>query len=152
MGLLLFLQLSFHHTSSARLLSFPGAHAHKLVLAAGVTVTGCTVHFVEAEVDAGAIVLQKAVPVLHGDDEDTLSERVKVFFCLWGCRGRTVLSFTAGVRCAEPCGFRTLRPRSTRCTRRLCDLSPRAKCAWGKTVGLCEARGPTCLFDLDPNV
>jgi phosphoribosylamine--glycine ligase/phosphoribosylglycinamide formyltransferase/phosphoribosylformylglycinamidine cyclo-ligase len=62
------------------LLSIAGAHAHQLVLAAGVTVTGCTVHFVEAEVDAGAIVLQKAVPVLHGDDEDTLSERVKVFF------------------------------------------------------------------------
>lgn len=55
-----------------------GANAHKLALAAGVTVSGCTVHFVEAEVDAGGIVLQQAVPVLRDDTEATLSERVKV--------------------------------------------------------------------------
>ncbi|MEE6467974.1 hypothetical protein FKM82_008124 [Ascaphus truei] len=58
--------------------AFKGAHAHKLVLEAGVRVSGCTVHFVAEEVDAGAIVFQEAVPVELGDTEETLSERVKV--------------------------------------------------------------------------
>ncbi|XP_030044612.1 trifunctional purine biosynthetic protein adenosine-3-like [Microcaecilia unicolor] len=57
--------------------SFKGAHAHKLVLQAGVRITGCTVHFVAEEVDAGAIIFQEAVPVELGDSEETLSERVK---------------------------------------------------------------------------
>ncbi|CAI9607576.1 unnamed protein product [Staurois parvus] len=55
--------------------SFKGAHAHKLVLEAGVRVTGCTVHFVAEEVDAGAIIFQEAVPVEFGDTEETLSEK-----------------------------------------------------------------------------
>ncbi|NXC16459.1 PUR2 protein, partial [Corythaeola cristata] len=57
--------------------SFKGANAHKLVLEAGVRVTGCTVHFVAEEVDAGAIIFQEAVPVKIGDTVETLSERVK---------------------------------------------------------------------------
>ncbi|NWX35982.1 PUR2 protein, partial [Notiomystis cincta] len=57
--------------------SFKGANAHKLVLQAGVRVTGCTVHFVAEEVDAGAIIFQEAVPVKLGDTEATLAERVK---------------------------------------------------------------------------
>ncbi|KAL9968520.1 hypothetical protein ACROYT_G020627 [Oculina patagonica] len=57
--------------------SFKGMHAHKLVLEAGVCISGCTVHFVEEEVDAGAIVTQEAVPVLNGDTVETLQERVK---------------------------------------------------------------------------
>ncbi|NWU05250.1 PUR2 protein, partial [Cephalopterus ornatus] len=57
--------------------SFKGANAHRLVLQAGVRVTGCTVHFVAEEVDAGAIIFQEAVPVKVGDTEQTLSERVK---------------------------------------------------------------------------
>ncbi|XP_027490133.1 trifunctional purine biosynthetic protein adenosine-3 [Corapipo altera] len=57
--------------------SFRGAHAHRLVLQAGVRVTGCTVHFVAEEVDAGAIIFQEAVPVKVGDTEQTLAERVK---------------------------------------------------------------------------
>ncbi|XP_040283811.1 trifunctional purine biosynthetic protein adenosine-3-like isoform X1 [Bufo bufo] len=57
--------------------SFKGAHAHKLVLDAGVRVSGCTVHFVAEEVDAGAIICQVPVPVKFGDTVDTLSERVK---------------------------------------------------------------------------
>ncbi|XP_037760699.1 trifunctional purine biosynthetic protein adenosine-3 isoform X1 [Chelonia mydas] len=57
--------------------SFKGANAHKLVLQAGVRISGCTVHFVAEEVDAGAIIFQEAVPVEIGDTEETLSERVK---------------------------------------------------------------------------
>ncbi|CAH2219243.1 trifunctional purine biosynthetic adenosine-3 [Pelobates cultripes] len=57
--------------------SFRGANAHKEVLAAGVRVTGCTVHFVVEEVDAGAIICQEAVPVELDDSVETLSERVK---------------------------------------------------------------------------
>ncbi|XP_043928884.1 trifunctional purine biosynthetic protein adenosine-3 [Protopterus annectens] len=57
--------------------SFKGVNAHKQVLQAGVRLTGCTVHFVAEEVDAGAIIVQEAVPVKAGDTEETLSERVK---------------------------------------------------------------------------
>ncbi|XP_005860792.1 PREDICTED: trifunctional purine biosynthetic protein adenosine-3 [Myotis brandtii] len=58
--------------------SFKGADAHEQALAAGVAVTGCTVHFVAEDVDAGRIILQEAVPVRRGDTVATLSERVKV--------------------------------------------------------------------------
>jgi len=60
----------------ALLPSFPGAHAHRDVLAYGVKVSGCTVHFVDEGTDSGPIILQAAVPVLEGDTEDTLSARV----------------------------------------------------------------------------
>lgn len=56
--------------------AFPGLDTHRRVLAAGVKETGCTVHFVSAEVDAGPIILQEKVPVLSGDDEDRLAARV----------------------------------------------------------------------------
>ncbi|VFV27396.1 trifunctional purine biosynthetic [Lynx pardinus] len=58
--------------------SFKGSNAHEQVLEAGVTVTGCTVHFVAEDVDAGQIILQEAVPVKRGDTVTTLSERVKL--------------------------------------------------------------------------
>lgn len=58
--------------------SFKGANAHEQALDAGVTVTGCTVHFVAEDVDAGQIILQEAVPVKRGDTVATLSERVKL--------------------------------------------------------------------------
>nr|XP_005548835.2 trifunctional purine biosynthetic protein adenosine-3 [Macaca fascicularis]XP_005548837.2 trifunctional purine biosynthetic protein adenosine-3 [Macaca fascicularis]XP_005548839.2 trifunctional purine biosynthetic protein adenosine-3 [Macaca fascicularis]XP_014988461.2 trifunctional purine biosynthetic protein adenosine-3 [Macaca mulatta]XP_014988462.2 trifunctional purine biosynthetic protein adenosine-3 [Macaca mulatta]XP_014988465.2 trifunctional purine biosynthetic protein adenosine-3 [ len=58
--------------------SFKGSNAHEQALETGVTVTGCTVHFVAEEVDAGQIILQEAVPVKRGDTVATLSERVKL--------------------------------------------------------------------------
>jgi len=56
--------------------SFPGLNAHEQVLDAGAKVTGCTVHVVAEEVDAGPIVTQEAVPVYAGDTEDDLRRRV----------------------------------------------------------------------------
>lgn len=56
--------------------AFPGLHTHRQALAAGVKIHGCTVHFVTPAVDAGPIIVQAAVPVLDGDDEDTLAARV----------------------------------------------------------------------------
>lgn len=57
--------------------NFPGAHAHRDVLAANVRVSGCTVHLVDEGMDTGAILAQRPVPVFADDDEATLSERVK---------------------------------------------------------------------------
>jgi phosphoribosylglycinamide/phosphoribosylaminoimidazolecarboxamide formyltransferase len=56
--------------------SFPGMDAHEQALDAGVRVSGCTVHVVTEEVDAGPVVTQEAVPVYEGDDEASLKERV----------------------------------------------------------------------------
>ena len=56
---------------------FPGAHAHRDALAAGASVTGCTVHLVDERVDSGPILAQRQVEVLPGEDEEALQERVK---------------------------------------------------------------------------
>ena len=56
--------------------SFPGAHGIRDALAAGVAVTGVTVHLVDASLDGGPIVAQEAVPVVPGDDEDSLLGRL----------------------------------------------------------------------------
>jgi phosphoribosylglycinamide formyltransferase-1 len=56
--------------------SFPGLHTHRRALTAGVKLHGCTVHYVTAALDDGPIVAQAAVPVLSGDDEDSLAARV----------------------------------------------------------------------------
>jgi phosphoribosylglycinamide formyltransferase 1 len=58
--------------------AFPGLDAQRQALEYGVTVSGCTVHFVDEELDHGVIVLQKPVPVLADDDEHTLSARILV--------------------------------------------------------------------------
>ena len=58
--------------------AFPGAHAHRDVLAAGVVVSGCTVHYVDAGIDSGEILGQRRVPVFNDDDESSLAERVKI--------------------------------------------------------------------------
>jgi phosphoribosylglycinamide formyltransferase-1 len=60
----------------ALLPSFPGLHGQKQAVEYGVKVSGCTVHFVDAGVDTGPIILQAAVPVEDDDTEDTLAARI----------------------------------------------------------------------------
>ena len=56
--------------------AFPGLEAQEQAFAYGVKVSGCTVHFVDEELDHGAIIVQKAVPVLDTDDEHSLAARI----------------------------------------------------------------------------
>ena len=56
--------------------AYPGLHTHRRALEDGVRVHGCTVHFVTPALDHGPIIIQAAVPVLDGDDEATLAQRV----------------------------------------------------------------------------
>jgi phosphoribosylglycinamide formyltransferase-1 len=56
--------------------SFPGLEAQEQAFAYGVKVSGCTVHFVDEELDHGAIIVQKTVPVLDTDDEHSLAEKI----------------------------------------------------------------------------
>ncbi len=58
--------------------AFPGLHPQRQALAAGVKVSGCTVHFVDDGLDSGAIVLQRAVAVADDDDEESLAQRILV--------------------------------------------------------------------------
>jgi phosphoribosylglycinamide formyltransferase 1 len=60
----------------ALLPAFPGLHAQKQALDYGVKVSGCTVHFVDEGMDSGPVILQKAVPVVEGDNEECLSARI----------------------------------------------------------------------------
>ena len=83
-GFMRILSPYFVHLYSGRIMnihpallpSFGGAHAHRDVLAYGVKVSGCTVHFVDEGMDSGPIILQAAVPVLDDDTEETLGARV----------------------------------------------------------------------------
>jgi phosphoribosylglycinamide formyltransferase-1 len=56
--------------------AFPGLEAQQQAFAYGVKVAGCTVHFVDEELDHGAIIVQKSIPVLDTDDEHTLAARI----------------------------------------------------------------------------
>jgi phosphoribosylglycinamide formyltransferase 1 len=56
--------------------AFPGLEAQEQAFAYGVKVTGCTVHFVDEELDHGAIIIQKTVAVLDADDEHTVAARI----------------------------------------------------------------------------
>ena len=60
----------------ALLPSFPGIHAARQAIEAGVKFTGCTVHFVDEGVDSGPIILQAVVPVDDDDDEDSLLQKI----------------------------------------------------------------------------
>lgn len=66
------------NTHPALLPAFPGAHPVRDAIAAGVSVTGATVHWVDAGVDTGPVIAQTQVEVLPGDDESTLHERIKI--------------------------------------------------------------------------
>lgn len=58
--------------------SFKGLNAQRQAVDYGVKYTGCTVHFVESDLDAGPIIMQKMIPVLDGDTAETLAERLLV--------------------------------------------------------------------------
>mgnify|MGYP001047807809 CR=1 FL=1 len=66
------------NTHPALLPSFPGAHGVRDALAYGVKISGATVHLVDSGVDTGPILAQEAVPVLPGDTEAELHERIKI--------------------------------------------------------------------------
>ena len=60
----------------ALLPAFPGLHVQQKAIDYGVKFSGCTVHFVDAGVDTGPIIIQAVVPILHGDTEETLAARI----------------------------------------------------------------------------
>ena len=79
----------------ALLPAFPGLHAQRQALEQGARISGCTVHFVDAQVDHGPTIVQAAVPVLPDDTEQSLSERIleqehRVYplALKWLCQGR----------------------------------------------------------------
>jgi phosphoribosylglycinamide formyltransferase-1 len=79
----------------ALLPAFPGLHGPRQSLAHGVKITGCTVHFVDAGLDSGPIIVQAAVPVLPDDDEERLAARIlqeehRIYplAVRWLCEGR----------------------------------------------------------------
>jgi len=84
------------NTHPALLPAFPGAHAVRDALAAGVAVTGATVHLIDAGVDTGPVLAQREVPVEPGDDEDTLHERIKTV------ERELLVQTVAGLATAEP--------------------------------------------------
>ena len=65
------------NTHPALLPAFPGAHAVRDALAYGVKITGTTVHYIDAGVDTGEIIAQRAVDVREGETEEDLHERIK---------------------------------------------------------------------------
>ena len=84
-GYMRLLTPSFVETWAGRILNihpsllpdFPGAHAHRDVIASGASKSGCTVHFVDSGMDTGPIIDQAEVKVSPDDDEDSLAEKVK---------------------------------------------------------------------------
>jgi phosphoribosylglycinamide formyltransferase-1 len=66
------------NTHPALLPAFPGAHPVRDAIDAGVSVTGATVHWVDAGVDTGMVIAQVPIEILPSDDESTLHERIKI--------------------------------------------------------------------------
>ena len=66
------------NTHPALLPQFPGAHAVRDALAAGATITGSTVHFIDAGMDTGPVIVQEPVEIAEDDNEATLHEKIKV--------------------------------------------------------------------------
>lgn len=56
--------------------AFPGLHAQRQAIEYGVTISGCTVHFVDEELDHGAVILQRSIPVEDGDTAESLAARI----------------------------------------------------------------------------
>ncbi|HUB06807.1 MAG TPA: phosphoribosylglycinamide formyltransferase [Myxococcales bacterium] len=88
--------------------AFPGLHAQRQAIAAGVRVSGCTVHFVDAGTDTGPIIGQVAVPVLPGDTEESLSARIleqehRLYpeAIAWVAQGRVRCETSAGAQVAR---------------------------------------------------
>jgi len=84
--------------------AFPGLETHRRALEAGVRIHGCTVHFVVTAVDSGPIIVQAAVPVLPGDTEEQLAQRVlaqehRIYpeAIRWICDGRVALGLDGRV-------------------------------------------------------
>jgi phosphoribosylglycinamide formyltransferase-1 len=99
--------------------SFTGLNTHRRALEAGVKVHGCTVHFVTPELDHGPIVIQAAVPVVDGDNEDTLAARVlaeehRIYpqALRWFCEGRLEITpqGTVKVKAARGAGGALVSP------------------------------------------
>ena len=67
-----------HNIHPSLLPAFPGLDAQRQAFDYGVKVAGCTVHFVDEHLDHGAIILQRAIPVLDNDDADSLANRILV--------------------------------------------------------------------------
>jgi phosphoribosylglycinamide formyltransferase-1 len=97
--------------------SFPGLHAQRQALRYGVRVAGCTVHFVDTGCDTGPIIAQAVVPVLPGDDEQSLSARIlaeehRLYpqAIHWFAQGRLSLAgrlvTVRGARDPDPAAFR----------------------------------------------
>lgn len=87
-----------------------GLHVHRAVLAAGETISGCTVHFVDEQYDRGPIILQRTCPVLPNDDEHTLAARVFEQECL--AYPEAVRLFAEGRLAVERGAVRILEPKA----------------------------------------
>ena len=93
------------NTHPSLLPAFPGAHAVRDALDHGAKMTGATVHLVDETLDGGPIVLQEAVPILDGDDETTLHERIRAVE--HRLLPRAVALVLAGAVAPPPAGART---------------------------------------------
>jgi phosphoribosylglycinamide formyltransferase-1 len=92
------------NTHPALLPAFPGWHAVEEALAAGVPVTGCTVHVATVDMDAGPVLAQEEVPVLPGDTAETLHERIKTVERV--LYPRTIKAFMASLETSDARGAR----------------------------------------------